>query len=105
MTYETDILPSPALDVFVPPEGEWEKNERAFFGMLPQLMQSHLNQYVAVHNNQIVATGSNLVDTAMEAYKRCGYVPVYVNLVSDKPPEVVRIPSPRVDPEFFNRSS
>ena len=82
----------------------WRGDRRAFAAMLPSLLATHLGQYVAVHNGQVVASGAALVDVALEAYRRVGYVPVYVDLIADRPPMPSRIPSPRLE-NLSRRSS
>lgn len=90
-----DILPAPEID-WPLPKSEWEREYAAFVKMLPDLLQTHEGQYVAVHNQEVVAAGDDEVDVIQQAYKRCGYVTMHVGLVSAEPPPIYRIPSPRV---------
>src|SRR5882672_6616877 len=39
----------------------------AFEGLLPELLPTHRGQYVAVHNGQVVASGTNKLDVAHHA--------------------------------------
>jgi len=93
---QRDTLPAPVLALPQPPDNKWERERQAFLRMLPDLLTKYRNQYVAVHEGQIVGSGDSLVDVAMRAYAQFGYVPIYVDLVTDQPPAPVRLPSPRL---------
>jgi hypothetical protein len=92
---ESEILPAPVLN-WPPPETKWQREQRAFVQMLPQLLASHRGQYVAIHDGQLVDSGAELVPLAKRVYVRYGYVPIWIDLVTDQPQPPVRIPSPRV---------
>ncbi len=91
---ESEMLPAPVLPT--PPETKWRREYRAFLKLQPQLLATHRGKYVAVHEGQVVESGDDNIAVAMRAYERFGYVPIYVQLVTDEPPEVIRIPSPRL---------
>ena len=80
------------------PEDKWRSEQRAFRRLLPELLKTHRGQYVAIHQGQVVDSGSVKLDVAGRAYARFGYVPIYVSLVTDQPPLPVRLPSPRLLP-------
>jgi hypothetical protein len=89
---------SPAFEVTLPqpPDTKWEHERRAFLRLLPSLLPSYRGQYVAINDGQVVETGAELVPVALRAYQRYGNVPIYVDLVTDEPTHVVRIPGPRL---------
>jgi len=87
--------PAPGLTLGQAPETPWERERRAFWGLLPGLRTTHDGQYVAIHNGEVVASGSDEIAVALEAYSRVGYVPVYLGHVTDAPPRVIRMTSPR----------
>jgi hypothetical protein len=87
---------APDLSVVETPETAWERDRRAFWNLLPELRRSHDGQYVAIHDGKVVASGSERVPVALEAYRRVGYVPLYLGHVTDQPPKPARIPSPRI---------
>ncbi len=89
---ENDILPAPEIQS-LPATGpsKWEREKLAF----RRLSATHRGQYVAVHNEQVVDSGSDQLELARQSYRRFGYVPVYVGLVTDEPREPIRMPSPR----------
>jgi hypothetical protein len=60
--------------------------------MLPDLLQTHRGQFVAVHEGKVVDSGDNKLTVALRAYERCGYIPIYVGLVAERPLKPVRIP-------------
>jgi hypothetical protein len=94
---QVDVLPAPSLPT--PPDDKWRREQQAFRRLLPELLQSHRGQYVAIHDGRVVASGADKLDVAGQAYARHGYVPIYVSLVTDRPAPPVRIPSPRVLPQ------
>lgn len=87
--------PAPDLSLVMPPESAWERERRAFRELLPALRVTHDGQYVAIKDGKVVASGSDEVAVALEAYSRVGYGPLYVGQVTDSPRPPVRIPSPR----------
>jgi hypothetical protein len=98
-----EALPAPVIEVRtvpaipppVPHDPKLKREYRAFLQMLPQLLKTHYEQYVAIHEGKVVESGSDLVAVALRAYARHGMVPIYVELVTDRPQPLVRIPSPR----------
>jgi hypothetical protein len=91
-----DIQAPPVLTPPPPPNDKWQREQQAFLRLLPSLLQTHRDKYVAIHEGNVVESGDELVDVAMRAYGRYGYVPIYVDLVTDQPQRPVRIPSPRI---------
>ena len=59
-------------------------------------MRTHRDQYVAIHEGQVVESVSDQIEVAKRAYARFGYIPILVTLVTDRPRPVIRIPSPRL---------
>jgi hypothetical protein len=90
----TETLPAPVLPA--PPEDKFRKEQQAFRRILPELLRVHRDQYVAIHEGQVVESGTDKLEVADRAYARFGYVPILVTLVTDRPLPVIRIPSPRV---------
>lgn len=92
------------VDTFAAPEfqwppasdSKWESERQAFRMMRTSLMSRYRGQYVAVHEGEVVESGEDQAIVAIRAYERCGYVPIYVGLVSDERPLTVRMPSPRL---------
>jgi hypothetical protein len=76
-------------------EAKFQRELEAFRRLLPELLQSHRDQYVAIHEGQVVGTGPDQIELANLAYERFGYIPILVTLVTDRP-RVVRIPWPRM---------
>ncbi len=88
-----ETWPAPELAASV--DDKWRREQRAFRQLLPELLQSHLDQFVAIHEGRVVETGTDKVEVARRAYDRFGYVPIFVSRVVVGTPEPVRIPSPR----------
>lgn len=98
---EVAILPAPILDVpkvapYPPPVPEHPKlrqEHEALVRLWPELLKTHNGQYVAIHDGQVVESGPDGIAVALRAYKRFGYIPIYVHLVTDQPQPIARIPS------------
>ena len=90
---EPEVLPAPVLDLG--PKNKWEREREAFYRLLPDLLQTHLDKYVAVHDERVVEAGDDKFAVARSAYGRFGYVPMYVSQVAVRP-RVVHIYSPRL---------
>jgi hypothetical protein len=73
-------------------EAKFQRELEAFRRLLPELLQTHRDQYVAIHEGQVVGTGPDQIELADRAYAQFGYIPILVTLVTDRP-RVVRIPS------------
>ena len=91
VTHDAPILDSPK-----PLTDKWERERRAFYRLLPELLRTHRDQYVAIHEERVVGSGTDDIELAMQAYKQFGYVPIYVGRVSVQPLPVVRLPSPKL---------
>lgn len=68
------------------PEGspsKFERDKRAFYRLLPNLLETHAGQYVAIHEERVVDAGVDQLEVALRVQRRIGAVPVYVHLVSD----------------------
>ncbi len=75
-------------------DAKLQSEQDAFRRLLPDLLKTYRNQYVAIHEGQVVGTGPDQIELADRSYDRFGYVPILVTLVTDRP-RVVRVPSPR----------
>jgi Family of unknown function (DUF5678) len=90
----TETLPAPVLPP--PPEDKFRSEQRAFHRLLPELLSTYRDQYVAIHEGRVVESGEDKLEVARRAYARFGYIPIFVTLVTDQPQRPIRIPSPRV---------
>jgi Family of unknown function (DUF5678) len=86
--------PAPVLPF--PPEDKFRSEQRAFNKLFPELLRTHRDQYVAIHEGRVVASGADQVEVAERAYALFGYIPMLVTLVTDRPRPVTRIRSPRL---------
>lgn len=89
-----EIIAGPGVQL--PPAGpgreKWEREQRAFYRLLGGLLQTHRGQFVAIHNGNVVAAGSDLVDVALRAYAEHGRQPIYVDIVADHPLPAAHLP-------------
>jgi hypothetical protein len=90
----TEVLPAPVLPA--PPEDKWRREQRAFYRLLPELLRTHRDQFVAIHEEQVVESGEDKLEVAERAYARFGYIPIFVTQVTERPLKPIRIPSPRL---------
>lgn len=89
VTFEVTLDPPP-------PPTKWDREYAAFRRLLPDLLRTHRGQYVAVHDGAVVGAGPDMIAVAHEAYGRFGAVEILVRQVTDEPPRVARILSPRL---------
>jgi hypothetical protein len=111
-TFPAPVLPSPILEKIrreqqalrenvayrearAAADAKFRREEEAFRRLLPGLLQTHRDQYVAIHEGQVVGTGPDQIELADLVYERFGYLPILVTLVTDRP-RVARVPSPRL---------
>jgi len=93
---ESNITPAPELNPAVVASSKWDREYRAYLRLLPSLITTHRDQFVAIHDEQVVGSGVDQIEVALAAYSKYGYVPIFVGRVSDAPQQVVRIASPRL---------
>lgn len=93
---ETDTLPAPEIAVPTLPENKWQQERVAFLRLLPQLLATHRDQFVAVHEGKMVDNDDDKIALALRVYARYGYVPIFIGQVTDRSPRLIRIPSPRL---------
>jgi len=94
---ESEILPAPVINVPPRNDDKWERERSAFQRLLPDLMTTSRGKYVAIHEESVVETGDSSAETAQRAYAKFGYIPIFIGLVSNQGPRIVRFPSPRVE--------
>ena len=82
-TLEAVVLPERVLS-------KMEIEQRAFRRLLPELLKTHLGQYVAIHDEQVVDSGTDEAEVGVRTQQRIGNVPIYVGLVTDKPEWIAR---------------
>ena len=85
-------LPPPVLSTHIPSPSKWQREYQAFLRLLPELLRSHRNQYVAIHGEQVVDSGPDPIALIKRVHARIGYVPIHVDQVTDQPPAPLRIP-------------
>ena len=91
-----DVLPAPDIQGLSADAGPWERERLAFVQLLSSLLTTHAGRYVAVQGGAVVASGSDRIAVTLDAYRRVGYVPLYVGFVGEDRPRRIRVPSPRV---------
>ena len=92
----SQTLPAPSLKTSEDSD-KWQREFSAFVALKPQLLVTHADCFVAVHNGQVVQSGTDEVTLALDFFKHYGNVPVHIGFVSAKPEPVARIPHYRVE--------
>jgi hypothetical protein len=82
---------SPVIDA-EKPLAVWEKNRASFDAMFNELLKSYEGQFVAIHDNEVVASGADKQIVFDAARSKCSKFPFYIRLVS-RAPKIVRVPS------------
>jgi hypothetical protein len=91
-TLETVTLPAP--EIMIPPshENKWQREFEAFQRLRPDLLRTHLGQYVVIHSGQVVDSGPDDLALALRFFADHGKVAVHIGLVTVEPETPVRIP-------------
>ena len=76
---------------FAPPE--FLREMAAFERLKPQLLQQYRSRVVAIHDEQVVAIGDDILTVHNMVMKKFGFVPCYVEQVDEDTPHRVRMPS------------
>jgi hypothetical protein len=76
-------LPAPVVDLWPAPRTKWEREYQAFQRLVPQLLEVHRGQYVAIHQGQVVDSGAEKLTVALRVLAKIGNVPIHVGLVSE----------------------
>jgi hypothetical protein len=95
LDYPEQTADWPIPDFTIPPRDKWEREYRAFWRMLPQLLATHRGKCVAIHEEQLVDSDDDPLTLAARVWARSGYVPICVTRVTERRP-IVRIPSFRI---------
>jgi hypothetical protein len=73
-------------------------DEDAYIRMLPELLKTHSGKYVAIVGGKLVAATATKADALREGWKHSDGEVVFVQLVSDEPQPVERLPGIREIP-------
>jgi PHD/YefM family antitoxin component YafN of YafNO toxin-antitoxin module len=71
----------------------FERERAAFLRLKPQLLDTHRGLWVAIVGERVVDSDADSRALARRVYARFGYVPAYIQLVSEEMPSV-ELPSP-----------
>jgi hypothetical protein len=79
---------------------EWEKIEAemaAFQSQLPELLAAYPDQYVAIHEGQVIDYDADLRTLHGRVYGRMGSMPVLLQKVTTEPAADILLRSPRLE--------
>ena len=87
----TDTAEVQTFEIHIPepPPTKFERERRAFYQMLPDLLGTHRGQYVAVHDEQVVDSGRVRADVVARTLDKVR-ADIFVGLVTEEPPPIVR---------------
>jgi hypothetical protein len=68
-----------------------ERETRAFYRLLPELLTTHKGQWVAIHNEEVVDCGPNDIELILRVRAKVGYVALHVGFVTTEK-QIYRIP-------------
>ena len=91
MSTIAQTLPAPAVGP-ITVGGKWQREYEAFLRLKPQLLASHAGEFVVIHDEQVVASGSDDVALALQFFAQHGNVPVHIGLVAAGQEAAARIP-------------
>ena len=77
------------------PNPEFEKQWQALQARMPQLLKTHLGQWVAIVDQQMVSAGATWESVLDDVLARFGNVPMCIHEVLEKP-HIYKIESPRI---------
>ncbi|MGH9855631.1 MAG: DUF5678 domain-containing protein [Blastocatellia bacterium] len=73
----------------------FEAEKKAFWALRGQLLDQYEGQYVAIHHGRVVDHDTDKLKLGLRVYRRFGYQPIYVQLVSRQGLPVKWLASPR----------
>src|SRR5437016_4232235 len=79
-------------------QGKWQREYQAFLQQLPDLLATHRNRYVVIHEGQVVDSGTDDLALALQFFAKHGNLPVHVGLVTDQAQTALRVPHYRETP-------
>jgi hypothetical protein len=91
----TELMTAPQLEFNSNASSKWESERASFLNMFPTLLKTFRDQWVAIHNGEVVDSGEDKIPLALRVYSKIGYTPIYIGRVSSEPLDQIRIPSPR----------
>jgi hypothetical protein len=54
----------PAPDLVAPLDDKWRREQRAFRQLLPELLRTHPDEFVAIHEGRVVESGVDKLEVA-----------------------------------------
>jgi hypothetical protein len=73
----------------------FEAEKKAFWALRGQLLDQYEGQYVAIQQGRVVDHDTDKLKLGLRVYRRFGYQPIYVQLVSRQGLPVKWLSSPR----------
>jgi hypothetical protein len=87
---EPITFPAPIIELTPPPRTKWEREYQAFLRLLPELLKTHRDKYVAIHEEHVVDTGEEPLALALRVLSRVGNVDIHVGRVTEARPPISR---------------
>jgi hypothetical protein len=83
---DTMTLPTWEAQLPAPILTKGEREYQAFLRMLPELLETHHGQYVAIHDGKVVDSDANDIVLIQRVHAKVGYVPIHVGMVAGVQP-------------------
>jgi hypothetical protein len=79
--------PTVTLDIRIPERStsKFERERQAFYRLLPDLLNTHRGQYVAIHDGRIADSGPDRLSVAQRVLEKVGPTDIYVGHVDVEP--------------------
>ena len=90
-TVSAPTLPAPNV-ASLSANGKWQREYDAFLRLRPQLLEKFPGEYVVIHDGQVLASGRDDIQLALQFFASHGNVPVHIGLVTAGPVPAARIP-------------
>lgn len=91
---DIDIFAAPVIGNVPLVDNTWERNRAYFQQHFAELLERYRGKFVAIHDGRVVAVGETFVAAAQAAYATEGYLPIYIDEVTETPGPMPRVPTP-----------
>lgn len=88
------VFEAPQIPEHDDQDDKWQRDRRAFYRLLPELLKTLRGKWVAVYNEEVVEIGDSLQQVLKRFWERFPKTEVYIQLVDEEIP-VIKMLSPK----------